>query len=1515
MFKRGDKLQKLLAVLITWALLLGFFFAYEQFYVKGQRDFLQEKEFRTLAALSTALEARVTQARYTIVSSIRLLGDKLLEDQHSAERNQGPQLVTVQLPKNCSERVPDHNAREDKRDILCAYLNLYLKDVWSATKSVERSGTTCWRLEDYVPLGLVPSDHRLALTVKCFNQVDDPDDPDPNRTKLIYTLDLQPWVRDSFEKLRGDFEDVLVADATGGVLYQQSGTGPRIANLNDIVPSPDTSQSKKGFTSTASSAPQEKTNKNNENNTSDQLGGPSDHNPDAQETSGFRKLAEASASTTITLEGESYQLFTQPTEIALTNYSSGKPWNLIVGGLRRTESLDRESHAIPYTMLIWLGLIAVALFSLSWPMFKLRLMSNTERFTPKDGWYLLLALFLASTSVLLMLLNWSYASQAQDEADSEMKLIAKSIKHNAKHELDHAFLELNRMGTDPDFPRLLEDSSAQKLYPNYFVSQSLGSLKAEVCYPYFQIAFWANHEGQQLLKFDVRPVTTPFTNVSSFPFFKDSVSDLSKGATFRGQPPCDSDILTPLADHLHLQPQYSPNTGEFSVILASPVADDRKVDESRSIAVQALATQPMSLVDSVLPPGYGFAVVDDECQVLFHSESIRNLRENFCQESKDRNELQPWLRSGVDTPLDISYTGRPERAYITSLPLAGLSNGQAFLVLFQEPNRQMTLNLAIILACSILLGTYFVILLTGAVVHLLVRGPLGWNYTPELVWPCRQNALIYLQLFGANTLVLLVFWLSYRWLYEAPLLFLTTLVVPVLSVGFVLLKLGFSSRTLSRPATDSIRASLLASATRKLSCWGRRLTKISLWALSFSLTLWLLSLLGQWLSDSPTSPPELLTELIIIFSSLVLFGQIAVLLSGEPSWLTRHVGRDFGSLNWLTELGRKHFTLSYSLAAASVITCVVLVPCLGFFKYAYDAVTELSLKHDELVLSERILERKNRIREYYDTVNAPDVAQKRIRQNWDRHDKIKGDDGKYFVTACEPALTPESCGQTTPPVNNWINKLITPVNDRIQQSMTNVNDSIEKWIAKGTLKFPANPLGSEMSKLGVASGENSDSYWEHTWEEADATHFKLLWRGNSRLPNLTLTSGYRDWDGLQGWALVIFLILWFLLVVWLVSLVRTIFFTHVESTPDFAVVRWESVQEIKTNYLVIGPAGSGKTRQLKDIADLPEGNFRDLRVELRNVFADPKYKIGACKGSVLVLDHFEFDLKDQNCNRARLELLEGLLFEPSCSLVVISAVDPLYFLTESADEILSNSKDREDARRLLDRWAGVLIKFTKVRLADFGEQEFRESIREFVGKNAQCQPLAALIEEECECTPFLRTKGLDILVQFHEKRDVTREWLVNTVLDRADTNYHVLWSGLTAAERLVLYELALDGWANPKNTTAIQQLEKKLLIRKQPMYRIINDSFQKFIESAEHADEIAQWEKYEQQSTWKAFRLVLIALASGTGVWLLHAQPDLFRVGVGYVAAVAALLAAVTGLIGRSTHSSPAEPSTTQQSS
>jgi hypothetical protein len=304
----------------------------------------------------------------------------------------------------------------------------------------------------------------------------------------------------------------------------------------------------------------------------------------------------------------------------------------------------------------------------------------------------------------------------------------------------------------------------------------------------------------------------------------------------------------------------------------------------------------------------------------------------------------------------------------------------------------------------------------------------------------------------------------------------------------------------------------------------------------------------------------------------------------------------------------------------------------------------------------------------------------------------------------------------------------------------------------------------------------------------------------------------------------------------------------------------------------------------------------------------------------VVLDYFEFSMKDPQCNLERLGCLEGLLRRRNVKRVIISTVDPLYFLAEECPEM---------SRAQFDRWVHALSVFKKVSLTEKSKHAFYSEISQFLARHRKTaihdtkhrekmrlplpvrprfEQFALWVYQECRYTRFLRTVGVQLLSEYKDVALLpSRDWLISNIGSAADAHYHVIWSDLTRKERLVLYQLALDGWANThaENERAIQELERKGLISKRVMYRVMNESFCRFVKSTEHRGEILEFETEAGQSAWQAVKLVLIAVAIGTFVWLLYAQADLFRIGLGYVAGIGALLTAAVNFFAGGKRTAP----------
>jgi hypothetical protein len=145
----------------------------------------------------------------------------------------------------------------------------------------------------------------------------------------------------------------------------------------------------------------------------------------------------------------------------------------------------------------------------------------------------------------------------------------------------------------------------------------------------------------------------------------------------------------------------------------------------------------------------------------------------------------------------------------------------------------------------------------------------------------------------------------------------------------------------------------------------------------------------------------------------------------------------------------------------SVIAAAGIVPCIGFFKYSYDAITELVLKRDEIDVSERLIHRHDRILEYYKDLHSPKtakgpIADQRISVRWDRYDS------------------------DTLPREHWIAITATPCHDWYNP------------FSKCLRRIPRRS-STPVKMMGVASTEDAEENWEHSWKECTPTSFQLLW--------------------------------------------------------------------------------------------------------------------------------------------------------------------------------------------------------------------------------------------------------------------------------------------------------------------------------------------------------------------------------------------------------------------------------------
>src|SRR5262249_53890703 len=147
------------------------------------------------------------------------------------------------------------------------------------------------------------------------------------------------------------------------------------------------------------------------------------------------------------------------------------------------------------------------------------------------------------------------------------------------------------------------------------------------------VVIWFNDRGEQIRKWTTKAQITGPAPHRSFNHYRDVIAGRLWRLANRGNGPVTERRFT-------IEPLRAPTTSEMGVIFAMPLDDGKSVGKApsdpsprESRTFFALNVRPQSVVDSLVPPGYGFAIIAPDGKVLFHSEEGLSLEENFFEET------------------------------------------------------------------------------------------------------------------------------------------------------------------------------------------------------------------------------------------------------------------------------------------------------------------------------------------------------------------------------------------------------------------------------------------------------------------------------------------------------------------------------------------------------------------------------------------------------------------------------------------------------------------------------------------------------------------------------------------------------------------------------------------------------------------------------------------------------------------------------------------------------------------
>ncbi|HTO53802.1 MAG TPA: hypothetical protein VMR50_10475 [Myxococcota bacterium] len=277
---------------------------------------------------------------------------------------------------------------------------------------------------------------------------------------------------------------------------------------------------------------------------------------------------------------------------------------------------------------------------------------------------------------------------------------------------------------------------------------------------------------------------------------------------------------------------------------------------------------------------------------------------------------------------------------------------------------------------------------------------------------------------------------------------------------------------------------------------------------------------------------------------------------------------------------------------------------------------------------------------------------------------------------------------------------------------------------------------------------------------------------------------------------------------------------------------------------------------------LPNGGF--ARIDLRDPDLDPATLERRLVGRESLVLSVETRLDDAEWRRALLSAAEN---ENAVPLFLVSEIDPLHYLTQRlCEEEESTPSKIESREKEVARWANAMQRFKKIRYPV--PQQLPEDDARF--KNLK---LAQKLWDECRWSSAL-LGIMDGLLQRSDLNQHTWSELVSFVGDAAEPHYRSLWSLCSREEKLVMIQLSEEGLVNPKSVEIVRRLARRRLVRIDPRYRVMNESFSAFVRSAEPRSHVAEWEKTASGEGWARIGTPLYALGAMAFAVLLFAEQD-----------------------------------------
>lgn len=1064
-------------------------------------------------------------------------------------------------------------------------------------------------------------------------------------------------------------------------------------------------------------------------------------------------LREATRISDVETSNGKYLLFTQPfshatvDEDSLAKKPDGVRW--IVAGIISNRRFMYEVLSVSASIV--LIVVAVLLMMICcWPYLRVSLIGDHQRLTIADVLLLgFAALIQASIITIFMLDSVAYSSLGA-VSDQQLTTLAKRLEDGLEHDLDTAAATLRTVdvwGADAK----VKDRWTSAILTDRATDETVVQLALPN--PYVSIVAWIDGTGMQQYKMTFRRAV-PLVPVVHRSYFNDA----RVGRLLNVGDPKNSFAVESIR---------SAASGETEAVIARPSSVPH-------LPVVTATVDLIGVTHAVMPPGFGFAIIEDSGKVLFHSEESRNNEENFFTETDGNRTLRSAVYARQARSVDVRYWGTDHRLYVK--PLRHLP---WTLIVFRDKSLLRTVNTeSVAVTLAMLLGNASIYLLV--IVLVLLRNP---RYRAPQAWPVAENTPLYARLVVVYA-VTIVYAAGVVYAFDARTVLLATMLVP---------------------AQAMIGTNLVLERRRSTLRW---MALLAVWLAVAALALYVI-----WRGEG--------------MPGIAVQNHPAMLKTAASALLALNAWATFRQKSYRFDTAR--FGRAYLAAGVLLLVVGAVVPTLGFFKVASRLEMEGLVKYSQLYIADRAeraivgIEQANvtgEVRESYCQVWKGDPF--RMRWALFPFPQRKG---------CWDDSKPAGAGQDISD-RAWLPDIyrdVLPAYSEESVSLRQLHGASEtgalwRWhwwkdflMLEKTIHLPSSD-GQKQAAGANIYGDNPPPHFVHVKARVPLS-FAAALRSNSAWTSLRML-----WFVLlllaiaAVIAILVVIVRFFAVKLFLIDLREPLWLSPPPPLKPtlgdhvFLVRSTMSVDELTRSPAMTETATSDSPGQFVEVA------FSDLDQSTSPAAWEEKLLAidRAREGQNVRIVDFEYGATDARISIRKLTFLERLVALPNRTVIIASTISPPAFLA-----LLSNAD-------LKKRWTAVLAAFVIVTEAQFELPQAEETV-------PMTRDNVAWLKGETGQGSFLRAIREELAPQ---AATANREQLIDEIRERSNTYYAGLWASCSDDEKILLQQLARDGLLNGKDRKAVRRLLARGLVRRRPNLKLFNETFRLYVLAAAKREDV-----------------------------------------------------------------------------